>query len=124
MQLALELIIKNITFKKNHCYLHHLKAPVFDHHMYVLCISRTANGLEDTSKYPNLFAALLEDKKVYWSQQDLAKLASGNLIRVFKQVEQVRDALKMEKPYQQLIPIKDLGRNTYCMSNAGLERAP
>ena len=90
---------------------------------YVLCISRTAKGLEDPSKYPNLFAALLEDKKVYWSQQDLAKLASGNLIRVFKQVEQVRDALKMEKPYQQLIPIEDLGRNTYCMSESGLERA-
>ena len=69
-----------------------------------------------------MFAALLEDKKVYWSQQDLAKLASGNLIRVFKQVEQVRDALKMEKPYQQLIPIEDLGRNTYCMSEPGLER--
>ena len=86
-------------------------------------ILRTPEGLEDTSKYPNLFAALLEDKKVYWSQQDLAKLASGNLIRVFKQVELVRDALKMEKPYQQLIPIKDLGRNTYCMSDAGLQRA-
>jgi len=42
---------------------------------------------------------------------------------VFKQVEQVRDALKMEKPYQQLIPIEDLGRNTYCMSDAGLQRA-
>ena len=49
-------------------------------------ILRTPEGLEDTSKYPNLFAALLEDKKVYWSQQDLAKLASGNLIRVFKEV--------------------------------------
>jgi len=86
-------------------------------------VSKTPEGLEDTSKYPNLFAALLEDKRVYWSQQDLAKLASGNLIRVFKQVEQVRDALKMEKPYQQLIPMGDLGRNTYCMSDAGLERA-
>ena len=84
--------------------------------------SRTPEGLEDTSKYPNLFAALLEDKKVYWSQQDLAKLASGNLIRVFKQVEQVRDALKMETPYQKLIPIQDLERNTFCMSDAGLER--
>ena len=122
MQVALELIIKSTTFKKIAAICILLCTGIWS--SYVLCISRTAEGLEDTSKYPNLFAALLEDKKVYWSQQDLAKLASGNLIRVFKQVEQVRDALKMEKPYQQLIPIGDLGRNTYCMSDAGLERAP
>ena len=85
--------------------------------------SRTPGGLEDTSKYPNLFAALLEDKEVYWSRQDLGKLASGNLIRTLRQVENVRDALKMETPYQSLIPVKDLGKNTYCMSDAGLERA-
>ena len=85
-------------------------------------LNRTPVGLEDTSKYPNLFAALLEDKEVYWSRQDLGKLASANLIRVFKQVENVRDALKMEQPYQDLIPVQDLPQNKQCFSEDGLDR--
>ena len=80
-------------------------------------------GLEDVSTYPNLFAALLEDSEVYWSREDLGKLASANLIRVFKEVENVRDVLQMEPPYQNLLPVKDYGRNTFCMSQAGLSRA-
>ena len=87
-------------------------------------VCRTPEGLEDASKYPNLFAALLEDSEIYWSRADLGKLASANLIRVFKEVENVRDALQMvEQPYQNLVPVKDLGRNTFCMSQAGLSRA-
>eukprot|EP00093_Oithona_nana_P014265 14265.XXX_825187_822227_1 [CDS] Oithona nana genome sequencing. len=90
-------------------------------------VSKTPMGLEDTSKYPNLFAALLEDREFFWSKEDLGKLASANLIRVFKEVELVRDALQqMEEPYADLIPIRDLERSsgsTKCMSKAGLERA-
>lgn len=44
-------------------------------------------GLEDVSKYPHLFATLLESDK--WSEGDIAKLAGNNLIRVFKEVEAV-----------------------------------
>ena len=36
------------------------------------------------SKYPVLFAALLESEEMEWTEEDLAKLASKNLIRVFK----------------------------------------
>lgn len=83
--------------------------------------------MEDTSKYPNLFAALLEDEEFLWTREDLGKLASANLIRVFKEVELVRDALQqMEEPYAELIPIRDLEKaslSTKCMSKAGLERA-
>ena len=84
--------------------------------------------MEDTSKYPNLFAALLEDEEFLWTREDLGKLASANLIRVFKDVELVRDALQqMEEPYAELIPIRDLEKaslsSTKCMSKAGLERA-
>ena len=83
--------------------------------------------MEDTSKYPNLFAALLEDEEFSWTREDLGKLASANLIRVFKEVELVRDALQqMEEPYAELIPIRDLEKaslSTKCMSKAGLERA-
>lgn len=45
-------------------------------------------GLEDVSKYPYLFAELLADSD-RWSEEDIAKLAGRNLIRVFRQVEQV-----------------------------------
>ena len=45
---------------------------------------RTPEGAEDVSKYPVLFAALLESEEMEWTEEDLAKLASKNLIRVFK----------------------------------------
>ena len=68
-------------------------------------IFRTPDGLEDSGKYPNLFAALIEDG---WTDEELGKLASGNLIRVFKEVEAVRDSLASEEPYQAWIPKEDL----------------
>lgn len=51
-------------------------------------IYRVPKGLEDVSKYPYLFAALLESDK--WTEDDIAKLAGRNLIRVFKEVEEVK----------------------------------
>lgn len=51
-------------------------------------------GLEDVSKYPHLFAALLESDK--WSEEDIAKLAGKNLIRVFKEVEAVSHKNKIK----------------------------
>ena len=47
---------------------------------------RSPDDLEDVSKYPNLFAALLERG---WSEEELIKLAGGNILRVFKGVEEV-----------------------------------
>jgi membrane dipeptidase len=41
-------------------------------------------GLEDTSKYPVLFAALLERG---WSEDDCAKLAGQNTLRVLREVD-------------------------------------
>ena len=41
-------------------------------------------GLEDTSKYPVLFAALLERG---WSEEDCAKLAGKNTLRVLRDVD-------------------------------------
>lgn len=43
--------------------------------------------MEDVSRYPYLFAELLESER--WTEEDIAKLAGRNLIRVFRQVEQV-----------------------------------
>lgn len=47
---------------------------------------RTPAGLEDVSKYPELFAELLARG---WLEKDIQKLAGLNLIRVFKAVEKV-----------------------------------
>lgn len=62
------------------------------HHKFSAC--RTPTGLEDVSKYPELFAELLARG---WSETDIQKLAGLNLIRVFKAVEQVNYSLSKEK---------------------------
>lgn len=48
---------------------------------------RVPEGLEDVSKYPYLFAELMKSDR--WSDEDIAKLAGKNLIRVFEEVEAV-----------------------------------
>jgi membrane dipeptidase len=48
-------------------------------------------GLEDVSKYPALFAELARRG---WSDADLAKLASGNVLRVLSEAEKVSARLK------------------------------
>jgi len=54
-------------------------------------ISATVDGLEDVSKYPALFAELAHRG---WSDADLAKLASGNILRVLAEAERVSARLK------------------------------
>ena len=46
----------------------------------------TPIDLEDVSKYPNLFAKLLD---LGWSEADLIKIAGQNVIRVLRDVENV-----------------------------------
>ena len=63
--------------------------------------SRFPEGLEDSSKYPNLFAALLEGEESEWTEGDLAKLANGNVIRVMREMEAARDQInRFESPRQ------------------------
>ncbi len=62
--------------------------------------------MPDVSKYPYLFAALLEDG---WTEKDLAKLANENFLRVFKQVEKIGKQMSKElKPIDTWIDEKDL----------------
>ncbi|XP_069163944.1 dipeptidase 1 isoform X2 [Procambarus clarkii] len=75
-------------------------------------INRTPEGLEDVSRYPELFAELLKDPT--WSLQDLKKLAGLNLLRVFRRVEQVREELGGEKPSEEIIPIHDIDARWPC----------
>jgi membrane dipeptidase len=57
-------------------------------------ISEVVVGLEDVSKYPDLFAAL---SRRGWSEADLRKLAGENLLRVLKRAEAVSARLKGER---------------------------
>ena len=50
-------------------------------------------GLDDVSTYPNLFAELLSRG---WTEEDLGKLASGNILRAFGQVEAVSQRLRAD----------------------------
>ena len=47
---------------------------------------RVPVGLEDVSKYPNVFAELLSRG---WTESNLEKLAGGNLLRVLRGAEKV-----------------------------------
>lgn len=51
-------------------------------------------GLEDVSKYPDLFDRLYESNvEPKWTREELEKLAGRNLIRVFTDVEAVNGCL-------------------------------
>jgi membrane dipeptidase len=52
-------------------------------------------GLEDVSKYPYLFAELIRRG---WSDEDLKKLASGNILRAMRQAEAVAKRLQASRP--------------------------
>jgi membrane dipeptidase len=73
-------------------------------------VNSVPKGLEDVSKYPDLFDLLKELNPDRWTIANLEKLAGRNLVRVFKGVEQVRDQLSAELPDESLIPQK-LGHN-------------
>ncbi|WHT21526.1 dipeptidase [Crossiella sp. CA-258035] len=52
------------------------------------------DGLEDVSRYPELFADLMDRG---WSEQDLAKLAGGNVLRVLDAAEKVAAELRQSR---------------------------
>jgi membrane dipeptidase len=54
-------------------------------------IGCTPEGLDDTSKFPNLTRALLEKG---YTPQMIAKIYHGNLIRVFSAVEKTAASMK------------------------------
>jgi membrane dipeptidase len=52
-------------------------------------------GLSDVSMYPNLFAELVRRG---WSDEELAKIAGGNVLRALEQAEAVARRLQQEIP--------------------------
>ncbi len=58
-------------------------------------VDKLPEGLHDVSCYPALFAELAE---LGWSDDDLAKVAGGNVLRVMRSVEQVARDLQQTTP--------------------------
>jgi membrane dipeptidase len=52
-------------------------------------------GIEDVSRYPNLIAELVRRG---WSDENLAKLSRGNLLRAFAEAESAAAELRQERP--------------------------
>ncbi|EDL29759.1 mCG113960, partial [Mus musculus] len=69
------------------------------------CTSRFPRSLEDASPYPVLIEKLL---KRGWNEQELQDVLRGNLLRVFRQVEQVQEKNKWQTPLQDMIPEEQL----------------
>jgi membrane dipeptidase len=59
-------------------------------------ITEVVQGLEDVSKFPDLFAELARRG---WSDSDLRKLAGENFLRVFAQAEAVSKRMQRENPF-------------------------
>ncbi|XP_078463401.1 dipeptidase 1-like [Lampetra planeri] len=68
-------------------------------------VPRVPTGLEDVSKYPYLVAELLNRN---WTEAEVKLALGGNLLRVMKAVEKVRDSQKGELPDDSRIPEEEL----------------
>uniref|UniRef100_A0A3Q4H8Y4 Dipeptidase n=1 Tax=Neolamprologus brichardi TaxID=32507 RepID=A0A3Q4H8Y4_NEOBR len=62
------------------------------------------HGLEDVSKYPALIQELLRRN---WTENELAGVLRHNFLRVFEQVERVRDQLSSNLPSEVQIPFEE-----------------
>ncbi|XP_049822370.1 dipeptidase 1-like [Aethina tumida] len=74
-------------------------------------INYVPQGLEDVSSYPTLFAELIGTGK--WSVEDLKKLAGLNFLRVFREVERIRDEYRKANvaPYEDVLSPKPKENN-------------
>jgi len=73
-------------------------------------VRKLPTGLENVSKYPQLLARLADDG---WTDEELKKLAGLNILRVYKEVEDVAAKLKM-KVHEDLLPAAALKNQTQC----------
>ncbi|XP_061601968.1 dipeptidase 2 [Cololabis saira] len=62
-------------------------------------------GLQDVSKYPGLIQELL---KRNWTKEELAGVLRGNFLRVFEEVEEVRDQLRLNRPSEVQIALEEV----------------
>nr|XP_022910751.1 dipeptidase 1-like isoform X3 [Onthophagus taurus] len=65
-------------------------------------------GLEDVSKYPDLFDYLKKRNPRRWTSENLKKLAGLNFLRVLRTAERIRDRLRGQNAYENHIQKYDL----------------
>ncbi|XP_055589530.1 dipeptidase 1-like [Uranotaenia lowii] len=95
-------------------------------------IEAVLEGLEDVSKYPDLFDMLangaFRNGTTFepWTREDLRKLAGENLLRVFRAVEKVRDEMVGVPPYEDLLPYQEYVKagveDQPCMSDLDIHK--
>uniref|UniRef100_A0A8C6UZ08 Dipeptidase n=2 Tax=Neogobius melanostomus TaxID=47308 RepID=A0A8C6UZ08_9GOBI len=66
---------------------------------------RFPKGLQDVSKYPALIGELLRRN---WTEQELADILRQNFIRIFDEVEKMRDQLVWERPSEVQISMEEV----------------
>jgi hypothetical protein len=86
---------------------------------------RVPAGLEDVSKYVELFSALYASGK--WSIEELKRLAGLNFLRVFKEVEKVGPALQPSEHVVEIFGVRFSGGQnddfrplTYTLGGRGM----
>lgn len=92
-------------------------------------VDEVPEGLEDVSKYPQLFDLLATPNEKYndfvpWTAEELKKLASGNVLRVMRAVETKSRELIKETPIDEPIPDADVDRlesNQMCKTDFKFE---
>ncbi|XP_076989762.1 dipeptidase 3 [Tamandua tetradactyla] len=71
---------------------------------------RFPQGLEDVSTYPVLIEELLSRG---WTEEELQGVLRGNLLRVFRQVEQVREENSEQNPVEEELPDRQPGSSCH-----------
>ncbi|XP_062997030.1 dipeptidase 1 [Elgaria multicarinata webbii] len=79
-------------------------------------VTRVPVGLEDVSKYPDLVAELLRRK---WTEEEVRGALAENLLRVFQEVEQVRDQMAKDAIAPDDTPIAFQGLEEACRTRYG-----
>ncbi|XP_042294702.1 dipeptidase 1 isoform X2 [Sceloporus undulatus] len=79
-------------------------------------VTRLPEGLKDVSGYPDLVAELLRRK---WTEEEVRGALAYNLLRVLRQVEQVRDALAHQAVAPDDLPIAFEALQGECRTRYG-----
>lgn len=98
-----EYIAANNTLKQVVRHIKHIGELIGYNHVGIGSdyngIDGTPAGLEDVSKFPALIAELLREGI---SDEDVAKIAGGNLLRVWKEADEVAKELQ-----KHMLPLED-----------------
>jgi len=112
----------NATLSQVVQHLNHLKLVAGVDHVGIGSdfdgVPRLPIGLENVSKYPDLFAALADDG---WTDEEMEKLAGRNLLRVLKKTEDVAKSLSgVSSPGEDLISAAAVADHKNCISEDAL----